>query len=96
MYRYAAFAYLYCNKTLSKSMERTLLTLATQDFLLIDVAGIVKSECCTCSQGQVLQKELLGQCCRLFSELNFLLHVADIGDTWLHVQPPLTSSCQCE
>ena len=31
------------------------------------------------------------QWCRIFIELNFLKHVADIGDTWLHVQPPSTS-----
>ena len=33
----------------------------------------------------------LGQCCRIFIELNFLQHAVDIGDTWLKVQPPLTS-----
>ena len=33
----------------------------------------------------------LGQCCRIFIELNFLQHAADIGDTWLQVQSPSTS-----
>ena len=32
-----------------------------------------------------------GQCCRIFIGLNILQHAADIGDTWLQVQPPLTS-----
>ena len=35
--------------------------------------------------------KLLGQCYRIFIELDFLQHAAGIGDTWLHVQPPLTS-----
>ena len=33
----------------------------------------------------------LGQYCRIFIVLNLLQHVADIGGTWLHLQPPSTS-----
>ena len=28
----------------------------------------------------------LGQCCRIFTKMNFLQHVADIGGNWLHLQ----------
>ena len=34
----------------------------------------------------------LGQCNRIFIELNFLQHAADIGNTWLQVQPPSTQN----
>ena len=56
------------------------------------VARIVKPECCTCSQGQGSATKSLGQCCTIFMESNYLQHVADIGDTWVHVQLPSTLS----
>ena len=45
----------------------------------------------TCSQGQAgSATKSLGQCCRIFIQFNFLQNVADIGNTWLHVQPSST------
>ena len=32
----------------------------------------------------------LGQCCRIFIELNFWQHVADIASNWQHVQQAYT------
>ena len=49
----------------------------TGDRLLSDVAGIVQH-----------QNKIVGT---VLQELNFLQHAADIGDTWLQVQPPLPS-----
>ena len=36
--------------------NQEIFTLTGNTTLLSDVAGIVKPECCTCSQGQVLQQ----------------------------------------
>ena len=52
---------------------------------LSDVAGTVKPERCMCSQG------FRNKIARIFIEFNFLQHVVDTGDTWLHTQPPSTS-----
>ena len=58
-----------------------LLALATQHFFLLlqgsrneNVARVARASSATKS---------LGQCCKIFIELNLLQHVADIGDTWL-------------
>ena len=64
----------------------------TGNTLLSDVAQIVRSECRARVWPWVgSATKLLGQCCRIFIDLNFLQHAADFGDTWLQVQPPLTS-----
>ena len=46
------------------------------------------SECCTCSQSQVLQQS---RCDNVAEYSLNLQDVVDIGDTWLRVQPPSTS-----
>ena len=58
--------------------------------LLSDDAGIVKPECLCVARARSATKSL-GQRCRIFINLNFLQHLADIGSTWLHVQLPSTS-----
>ena len=54
---------------------------------LSDVAGIVKPECCTYSQGKGSKQNRWDNVAEYSSKLNMLQHVADIGDTWLHVKP---------
>ena len=59
--------------------------------LLSDVPWIVRPDvaCVWPEVGSATKS--LSQCCRIFIELNFLEHAADIGDNWLQVQPPSTS-----
>ena len=63
----------------------------TGNTLLSDVAGIVRLKCCTRVAMGRFSNKIAGTFCRIFIELNFLQHAADVGDTWLQVQPPLTS-----
>ena len=55
--------------------------------LLFDVAGIVKPECCTCSQGQVLQQNHWDNVAEYSFNWTFCIMLHLLEDTWLQVQP---------
>ena len=63
-----------------------LFTLATQHFFLM-LQGLQNQNIARVG----FATKSLGQHFIRFIELNILQHVVDIGDTWLHVQPPSTA-----